>query len=206
MREILKPALVLFLVCAMTTIALAGIKSATQSTIDTRIAQELEQAKKDVLPAAAKFEALGSDKVAAVIKANPGNEFLATIENVYLGSDAAGNPVGTVYGVKSRGYDAAGVKMTIGIDTKGTILDIKVTEQLETPGLGSNVLDPLGAYMPQYRGKAPTAAINLVKTSPAAPEDIQAISGATITSRAVSRAVEGALEFSRSLAGPGGIQ
>jgi electron transport complex protein RnfG len=72
--------------------------------------------------------------------------------------------------------------------------------------LGSNVLDPKGVYMPQYPGKAPSGPLNLTKNAPATPNDIQAVSGATITSRAVSRAVEGSLEFSRSLISQGGVQ
>jgi len=203
MREIIKPALILFAVCVITTIALAGIKLATQSTIDARAAQELETAKKDVLPAAAKFVELPA---ASVQTAAHGNEFLETIKAVYVGTDASGKFVGSVYNITSRGYDAAGVKLTVGIDNNGRIVDIKVVEQLETPGLGSKVLDPVGSYMPQYKNKVVNGPINLVKTVPAKAEDIQAIAGATITSRAVSRAVEGALEFSKKLTPAGGLQ
>ena len=116
MREIIKPALVLFAVCAITTIALAGIKAATQSTIDNRVAAELEQAKKEVLPQAVSFKELPASSLEKVRSVAGKNDYLATIQNVYLGLDASGTFIGSVYGAKSRGYDAAGVKMTIGID------------------------------------------------------------------------------------------
>lgn len=199
MREIIKPALVLFIVCAVTTVLLAGIKTVTQGTIDQRAAQELEEAKKAVLPTAASFSEIPADAIAKVKAAAKTNEYLATIEAVYIGKDSSGAFVGSVYAMKSRGYDAEGVKLTIGMDQNRAITDIKKGDNKETPGLGTNVLDPAGAYMPQYRGKLFTDKVNLIKLAPSQADDIQAVAGATITSRAVSRAVQGALEFSRLL-------
>jgi electron transport complex protein RnfG len=199
MREIIKPALVLFIVCAVTTVVLAGVKTLTQGTIDQRAAHELEEAKRAVLPAAASFAEIASTDVAKVKTAAKGNEYLATIEAVYVGKDASGAFVGSVYALKSRGYDAEGVKLTVGMNQTGAITDIRKGDNKETPGLGTNVLEPEGAYMPQYRGKAFSSKVNLVKMAPSQPDDIQAVAGATITSRAVSRAVQGALEFSRLL-------
>jgi electron transport complex protein RnfG len=199
MREIIKPALVLFLVCAVTTVVLAGVKTLTQGTIDQRAAQELEEAKRAVLPAATAFAEVPVEALAKVKAAANGNENLATIAAVYIGKDASGAFVGSVYALKSRGYDAEGVKLTVGLDQNRTITDIKKGDNKETPGLGTNVLEPEGTYMLQYRGKAFAEKVNLVKQTSGQPDEIQAVAGATITSRAVSRAVQGALEFSRLL-------
>lgn len=206
MREIIKPALILFLICVTTVMLLAGVRMMTQDTIDARAADDLEQAKRAVMPQAASFEDLPADRVAAILSGVPAGDYLSTIQQAYLARDSAGAYIGCVLRAKSRGYDASGVKMTIGIGADGSIVDIKVVEQAETPGLGTTVLDPAGPYMSQYRGLKPTAAINLVKASAAGPNDVQAVSGATITSRAIARAVEDGLEFSRALLATGVTQ
>lgn len=192
MRDILKPALVLLTICAGVTLVLALVYQGTKPIIAQRASDDLALAKREVLPTADHF------RDAPLPAGFATDEPLKTVKALYVG-EKAGAFEGVVVSTLSRGYDAAGVVLTIGVDKEGTITGIHVGDQKETPGLGTKVLDPAEAYLPQYHDLKPVGDLVLVKNkAPAdAPEKIDAVTGATITSRAVWRAVQGALELSR---------
>lgn len=202
MREIIKPALVLLAICAGVTLILALVFNGTKPIIADRAAQDLEAAKKEVLPLADKFVTL---EAAQVAQAAQGTEAIQTVKEVYAGFKGT-EFVGSVYRLNSRGYDAAGVEMTVGFAKNGSLTGVKIGENKETPGLGTKVL--FGDYMKQYKNLKPQGEITVVKNKPAGgkPEDIDAVTGATISSRAVARGVEGARQFSLKLTPEGGLK
>lgn len=77
------------------------------------------------------------------------------------------------------------IKMMIGLtDDLSKINSIEILEQSETPGLGTKILEP--PYKDQYNGLTPAPSIKLVKgIEPSNPNEVQSITGATISSRAV---------------------
>ena len=173
----------------------------TKPIIAERSASDLAAAKKEVLPDAYHFADLALPARLAT------DEPLQTVKALYIGTKG-GAFEGVVVAALSRGYDTTGVVLTIGIRKDGTITGIHVGDQKETPGLGTKVLDPAEAYLPQYKNLKPNGDLVLVKnkakTDPA--EKIDAVTGATITSRAVWRAVQGALEISKKLTPEGAFQ
>jgi electron transport complex protein RnfG len=88
----------------------------------------------------------------------------------------------------SRGY-SGDIWIMVGFLTDGTIQDIFVIQHLETPGLGSKMADPL--FRKQFSNKNPERSNLKVKKDGG---EIDAISGATISSRAFSEAVLKAYE------------
>lgn len=106
---------------------------------------------------------------------------------------------GYVVTCTGKGYGGA-VKLALGIDGDGKIIGIQITDCTnETPGLGQNAS---GAdWNKQYVGMTTEQDVNVVKDGTGNTEDgtINAISGATITSSAVTRAVDGTLLFIASL-------
>lgn len=88
--------------------------------------------------------------------------------------------------VSPRGY-AGPVRMLVGVSLDGKVIGLKIIEQKETPGLGSNITSR--KFLGQFIGKT----IN----DPIQPkQDIDAITGATISSRAVCNGVrEGLRRF-----------
>jgi electron transport complex protein RnfG len=201
MRDILKPALVLLAICAGVTLVLALVFQGTKPIIAQRAADDLAAAKKEVLPSADQF----ADTVLPAGFAT--DDPLKTVKALYIGTKT-GIYEGIVVSALSRGYDASGVVLTVGIDKNGTITGIHVGDQKETPGLGTKVLDKNEAYLPQYKNLKPDGDLTLVKNK--APNDavekIDAVTGATITSRAVWRAVQGALEVSRKFTPEGALK
>lgn len=87
-----------------------------------------------------------------------------------------GKPAGTVIETSGTGYGGP-VRVLSGIGTDGKILDITILSHKETPGLGSKAAEP--AFKDQFRTKS--------------PGDVDTITSATISSKAVISAVEKAL-------------
>ena len=97
----------------------------------------------------------------------------------------ANNGAGYVFTTSARGYGGEVVVM-VGINADGNIEGITVTQQTETKGIGSNVVDN-PEYLAQYSGLS--AAEPLVLN-----EDVDARTSATVSSTAVINAVNAAIE------------
>ncbi len=106
---------------------------------------------------------------------------------VYRVTNASGKLVGWAVPVETMGF-AAEIRMIIGISPNGqSLLGMVVLESLETPGLGDNIRLP--SFRDQFRGKPTEATIQVVKQGQKAPDSIDAITGATISSRAVTNGI-----------------
>jgi electron transport complex protein RnfG len=109
-----------------------------------------------------------------------------------------GESLGYVIEVSTKGYGGA-IKMFVGIDKSQSITGVLLSSHNETPGLGSKAADE--AFSGQYLGAAPEKELFVVKGVAKNDNEIQAISGATITSRAVTQGVSDAIALVRSMAG-----
>ena len=96
-------------------------------------------------------------------------------------TDADGNVFGYAVSVSPSGF-GGNIDMIVGIGTDGKITGVNITALSETPGLGSRVND--ANYLSQYNGTGGKLALG---------SDIDAISGATISSRSVLAGVNRAL-------------
>ncbi len=159
-----------------------GAEFSSDGDIDAKLAQYNEQLANGEIMANAMGETLSDVEISEVMKAQKD------------GADA-----GYVVTCSGKGYGGS-VVLALGIDLQGNILGIRVTDCTnETPGLGQN---SSGSWNEQYVGMAAgEGGLSVVKdgSGNAAGGTINAISGATITSRAVTRAVNGALGFIASL-------
>ena len=104
---------------------------------------------------------------------------------VYKGIDENGNTIGYSFTAEGPGYQA-NIKMMVGLRTDLLKLNgMKVLEQLETPGLGNYIgEDP---FQDQFKGLEFLPKIEYIKNrKPEKPNQIQALTGATISSKAVT--------------------
>jgi electron transport complex protein RnfG len=104
---------------------------------------------------------------------------------IYRGTNAAGALLGYAVRVETQGYGGA-ITLLVGLSPDlSTIMGIEVVEQVETPGLGGNITTD--SFKEQFAGLDAGEAVSYVKNVEPDPDrnEIQAISGATITSRAV---------------------
>ena len=106
----------------------------------------------------------------------------------FVGLDNKGTPIGYAYRVFPQGYDGA-IDMLVGIDMNGRVAGVKILSIHETPGLGMRASE--ASFLKQFTGKTVASPLK-------AKKDVDAISGATITSQAVSDGVKQALLMFRN--------
>jgi electron transport complex protein RnfG len=147
-----------------------------------------------------KLAAYNEQLAAGEIKADGMGETLSDVEvSEVMKAQVNGADAGYVVTCSGKGYGGS-VTLALGVDLEGNVLGIQVTDcSNETPGLGQNSST---SWNEQYVGMSyGEQGLSVVKDNSGSTESgtINAISGATITSRAVTRAVNGALGFLASL-------
>jgi Na+-translocating ferredoxin:NAD+ oxidoreductase subunit G len=179
------PAIILALICLVTT----GLLSLTYSfTFNARQMQAGIAAKADrqaVFPDAAGFAAVEGLDLSLY-------EGLDVAEEV---KDAGGKVIGHLIVAHYRGY-GGDVQVMIAFGPDARISRLKVLTNDETPGLGKKV--EKDAFIGQFAGQGPDKELS-VKPSDSGKYIIDAVSGATISSRAVTEAVNIALRLIRQI-------
>ena len=187
MAKILKLAAVLFVITAITGLILGGVYTMTLEPISSAKEKEKMAALAETLPEASNFEEVDCPQDHSIIK-----EVNKRSVN--------GETVGYNLTVTPKGYGGL-IEMVVGIDDEGKLIDIKILSHTETPGLGAKAADP--AFSDQFEKKN-VDRIVITKSAPTAENEVQAISGATITSSAVADGVNTALEYwAKNLKGEG---
>ena len=122
---------------------------------------------------------------------------------VYKAFDGAGRHVGWVIKATGQGF-ADVIELLIGLDERaGTITGLYVLENKETPALGNKIVEP--GFRDRFRGKSTARPLRVTKKPPRAGNEIQAISGATVSSESVTRIVNAAVaEFRKAISAGGG--
>lgn len=185
MRDILKTTVPLFIICAATGLCLAFVNHVTKQPIEARMKADIEQKKRDVLPAAQSFEEIpaaeAADETGIVSSASR--------------AKAGGAVVGYVFIAEPKGYGGK-MTVTVGFDAAGKVTGVKLGDNRETPGLGTKAGEL--PFITQYAAKSAMQPIDLVKKAPSGNQ-IQAITGATISSRAVNSAVQASAACAKRL-------
>ena len=119
---------------------------------------------------------------------------------VYKALDADGTLLGYVINVTSKeGYGGAIVLM-MGVRLDGTLNGISILQIAETPGLGMQAEDVL---VPQFTDRL-AEEFRFTKNGATTESEIDAISGATITTEAITNAVNTGLYYFRTVLQEGG--
>ena len=191
----MKDAFILFAITLVSGICLGFVYEITKGPIEQATIAANNATYQAVLPAASQFDAVeGSEEQAAVLNASGelsryGN---VGVESVLEGTDASGNPVGYVLNTYSNDSYGGLVSLSVGVDMGGTIVGVGIREISDTPGLGLKAQD--AEYTDQFVGKNADA-LTVTKSGSATETEINAISGATVTSEATTNAVNAALYY-----------
>lgn len=160
MKEMVRYGFILSLICMVAAGLLAGVNYLTNSRIIAQAQAQEEASLKEVMPEAERFAAVTSDE-----------EII-----YYQALDRRGKRIGVVFKASQKGYSSV-IETMVGMLKDGSITAIKVLNQTETPGLGAKIAGE--EFTAQFRTQN---ALSLV--------DIQAITGATISSKAVIDSVK----------------
>jgi electron transport complex protein RnfG len=180
--------LVLTLIAVIAAGLLGYVAELTQPRIRENALRELRQGISDVLPGLKDYEEQCKDE---------------RLE-IYQGKNASGETLGYAIVRTAPGFSDR-IKLIFGVDEDlSKIYSLKVLEQKETPGLGAKITDDL-SFLQFWQDKSISQPIRYAK--PPRPKDelkeheVNAVTGATISSEAVVAAVNHAVEDARKVIG-----
>ena len=197
MNALIKDALKLVIITVVAGLVLGAVYGITKGPIADQEAKAQMEAYKTVFPKASDFKEVDgfSEEAASKIIAANENPIEGhdsdVISSAVEAVDASGEALGYIFNITtSKGY-GGDIQLTVGIQSDGTVSGYSVLSISETAGLGMKAKEP--AFYEQYQGKQ--AEKFAVSKDGGEGEPIDAISGATITSRAVTGAVNVALAY-----------
>ncbi|MCF7886625.1 MAG: FMN-binding protein [Candidatus Marinimicrobia bacterium] len=182
--------IVLTVTTLLSGIGLSFLNSWAQPKIEAYQQKVLEQAIYDVLPGIEKYK----------VKEIEGTKF-------YEGISPEGQTVNVAFRAIGRGFQSE-LRILVGMDTSMTkILNVNLLQQAETPGLGTKIADDPGAdnpawFMQQFDSLTVAQQdIDYVKNEEPDKEnaEIEAITGATISSKSVVNIINKAIDNNREL-------
>ena len=179
-KDIIIPTVALFLICLVSTALLAFTNDITQEKIELNAIETEKASRTLVLPNGVDYSEV------------------TTLENgvtYCVGSDADGNETGYIFTTGAKGYGGT-VGVMVGVDLEGNITGVEILSHSETPGLGANATKQ--EFKDRFIGKNGTLTVNKNSNE---GQDIQAITAATNTSKAVVAAVNTALETFAEITG-----
>lgn len=175
-KELLIPTVVLLVICIVASALLAGTNMLTKDKIAAINAETKAKAMQTVMPDAVSF----GDSVIA-------DDSLEYSEAL----DVNGNIIGYAFTCVVTGY-GGDVQVMVGLNTDGSVNKVTIiAADDETPGLGQNVKKD--SFLDQFVGKI--GELTVVKNAVSSDNEIQAVTSATITSKAVTKAVNMAVEY-----------
>ena len=185
MKSMIKDAAILFVITLISGLLLGVVYEVTKEPIAVQEALRKNKACKEVFQGAVNFEAL------ELSVPETGEKAEATINEVSRAVAEDGTVLGYVFDITTHeGYNGD-IQFTMGIRMDGTVNGISLLSIAETPGLGMKAEDVL---KPQFAEKN-VSLFTYTKTGAMSPDQIDAISGATVTTNAMVNGVNAGLEF-----------
>lgn len=175
-KEFIKLSVVLCLITLVAAFVLAGVNAITAPAIERAEKEATQIAMKNLLPDAEEFETSESSENLSIARKD-------------------GQIIGFCAKVSANGYGGA-VVMMIGVDKEMNVQGIEILSQSETAGLGAKITED--KFKNQFAGKS-LADLKLVKKPTASPQEFEAVTGATISSRAVENGIAQACDMITAL-------
>ncbi len=172
-----KLTLVLFVITAVVAALLGAVNAVTADKIAEANKAKTAEALKAVMPAASSFEEVGYRGKDTLVK------------ELYVAKKGSA-PSGYVVKVAPSGFGGE-ITMVVGVSSDGKVIGTAIISMSETPGLGTNAAKD--SFLKQFAGQSGTQAVKKDGGK------IDALTGATITSRAVSKGVTAALEAAKTM-------
>ncbi len=177
---------VLLVISVVVALLLAFTNSVTKEKIAENTLKEQNVAKQEVLSGATYFTEVENAPKTDIVKA------------VFEGKSSTGDLVGWCVNATPYGYGGT-LDLMVGILPDGTISGIVVVSHSETAGLGAKAQDP--AFYEKYLHKAADGGLEVIKSGSPKENEIVALSGATVTTKAVTKGVNAAAEAVNAIKG-----
>ncbi len=209
MNKLVKDALILTVITLIAGLALGAVQMITEAPIQAAEENTQKKAFQSLFPEASSFSpysefdsdkatALAEEAASAVIGSDwPDGAIMITDCNE--AKDKGGNTLGLIVTVTNKKSYGGSITLSVGISNENILTGYMITDISDTPGLGMKVTEE--GFMKSFRG-IPAAILSVTKST-ANEGEIQAISGATISSKAVTFAVDAAIAYVESVNGGG---
>lgn len=162
----------------------------TLPAIEANRARDLQMAVAEVLKGPERYDTLYVVD-GALVKQVPAGADARQLEQVYLGYGPGNRPLGFALVAEEPGFQDL-VRLIVGYDARAKrVLGIMVLESKETPGLGDKIQKDT-AFIDQFAGAEPPL-VGARSGKRSAPREVDMITGATISSRAVIRIINNAV-------------
>ena len=189
MNIILKNTISITVITLVAGLALGVVQDITAGPIATQQEKSKEEAYKTVFEDADTFEVYSADDGLATALAD--NGFTAqTIDEIMIAQDSSGETLGYAFTVTdSEGY-GGDIQFAMGVQNDGTLNGISILSISETAGLGMKA--NTDSFKDQFKNKK-VEKFSYTKTGATSDDQIDAISGATITTNAMTNGVNAGL-------------
>ena len=197
MNNAVKNVLCLTIITVVAGLGLGYVYDITKEPIAQMEENTKLKAYKAVFPDAADFSE-ADESLVAKASANASPEGTCDIDSAVVAEDASGGDMGYVINVTTHEGYGGDITISMGVDNAGTVKGIEILKISETAGLGMKATED--KFRDQFKDKAVTQ-FSYTKSGAKSDFEIDAISGATITTKAVVDAVNTGLTFYSSIKG-----
>ena len=201
MNKIIKNTLILTVITVVSGLLLGIVYGITKEPIALAQENAKQEAYQSVLSDAESFEDYAdfdAEKAAALLMEN--GYTADDITEVAEAKDGSGATIGYVVNVTSHEGYGGDISMSVGILSDGTVKGVEMLSISETAGLGMKAAE--ADFKDQFKDKQ-VEKFSYTKTGEDGDDKIDAISGATITTNAVTNAVDSALVYFQNELGGG---
>ena len=196
-KQIVHDALILTAFTLVLGLILGVVYGITKKPIDEANAQATREAYQAVFSDAEDFTPQEYDKDEAnKMVADAG--YSDTIDDVETAVDKSGNALGYVITVTAKDGSQGSITFSVGIMNDGTVNGYSITDIGETPGLGMKAEEE--EFYSQFQNKK-VDKFSVVKQTPSSDDQIEAITGSTITSKAMANGCNAALYYFQNALG-----
>lgn len=194
-KQMIRDSLILFAITLIAGLLLGGVYAITKNPIAKTQEDKKNEAYQAVFTDAAEFTEVTDAADAQQILADAGYT-KDRIDEVKAAMDADGNILGYVMTITSSEAYGGELQLAMGIRMDGTVNGISFLSLSETIGLGMEAKKP--EFQEQFAGKQVEQFV-YSKAGAAADNEIDALSGATITTNAVTNAVNAGICYAGAL-------
>lgn len=191
MNKIVKNALILTAITLVSGLLLGGVYEITKEPIQASKEKAKQEAYKSVMSDAENFEedkTFDAKEADKILKENKIKG--CYLSGVAVGKDKSGEEIGYVITSTSKEGYGGEIQISVGVSMDGTVTGIEILSINETAGLGMQATEP--AFKKQF-ADVKTDKFVVKKDDPKG--NVDALSGATITTRAVTNAVNAGLSY-----------
>jgi electron transport complex protein RnfG len=166
MKEVLKIIGVLTVVCLICAFLLTFVYSGAEKQIEINAKKRIEEAIRRLSPSAETIKAIDTE-----------------VETAYELYDADNKFLGYAFLAEGQGYQGKITILAVADVYFASLEGIEIIESVETPGLGSKIKE--SPFRKQFKKLHILSPIECLKTEPEENNQIKAVTGATVSSRAV---------------------